>query len=127
MTPTSDSRKPYLVVADRLRERIAAGEFAAGERLPAWREFGTQYRVSPNTVERAVRVLQTEGLLVTEQGRGTFVRDGASEALQAAGSPEFRELSAKLDDVVQALQDLGGRVGELERIAQPSRDKRSRG
>jgi hypothetical protein len=49
----SDSRPPYLVVADRLRERIASGEFAPGSQLPSGKELAAQYcRSSQHRVER---------------------------------------------------------------------------
>lgn len=126
MSQTNDSRPPYLVVADRLRSRIAAGEFGPDAQLPTGKELANQYGVAPNTVLSAIRLLRDEGLVYSQQGRGTFVHVGAIEDLRAAASPEFRDLSAKLDDVMQALQDLGDRVTALERTAQPSRGKRSR-
>jgi GntR family transcriptional regulator len=114
---TSDSRPPYLAVADRLRERIASGEFAPGSQLPAGRELAVEYDVAPNTVLSAIRELRDEGLVISQQGRGTFVRDGASEQLQKGGSPEFRMLNDKLDAIASAIESLTGRVRELEEAA----------
>jgi GntR family transcriptional regulator len=124
VTPSSDSRPAYLVVADLLRERIATGEFVPGAQLPTGRELAEEYDVAPNTVLSAIRQLRDEGLVISQQGRGTFVREGAAEKLRDAASPEFRALSARLDDILGALQDLGSRVSELERTAQPPRGKR---
>jgi GntR family transcriptional regulator len=119
--PTSDSRPPYLAVADRLRERIATGEFAPGSQLPAGRELATEYAVAPNTVLSAIRQLRDEGLIVSQQGRGTFVRDDATEQLHGGGSPEFRLLSEKLDAITAAMEALAARVQELEDAAQATR------
>ena len=127
MTPTSDSRPPYLVVADLLRERIATGEFAPGAQLPTGRELSEEYDVAPNTVLSAIRQLRDEGLVISQQGRGTFVREGATEKLRDAASTEFRALAEKLDDMMTVVQDLSDRVVELERMAQPSKGKSSRG
>jgi len=63
---------PYLQAAAEIRRRIAAGEF--GPRLPSNMKLADQLGVAPMTVQRALRVLKDEGLIVTEPGRGTFVR-----------------------------------------------------
>lgn len=126
MSPTNDSRPPYLAVADRLRERIAAGEFPPGSQLPTGRELADQYDVAPNTVLAAIRQLRDEGLVYSQQGRGTFVHEDATAALRAASSPEFRELSAKLDDIMGVVQNLAARVSELERMTHPSKGSRPR-
>lgn len=117
MPDTSDSRPPYLAVADRLRERIASGAFAPGSQLPPGRELATEYAVAPNTVLSALRALREEGLVVSQQGRGTFVREGAAEQLRAGTSPEFRLLSDKLDAITAAMETLAARVNDLEETA----------
>lgn len=65
----------YREVADRLRQRIADGVYAAGLRIPTERELIDEFGVSAITVRRAVRDLTTEGLLFGRQGLGTFVTD----------------------------------------------------
>ena len=62
---------PYQQVAARIRERIQAG--ALGPRLPSYMNLAHELEVSPMTVQRAIKVLRDEGLLVTRPGRGTFV------------------------------------------------------
>jgi GntR family transcriptional regulator len=122
----SASRPAYVQLAELLKARIAAGEFSPGDQLPTGKALAHEYGVAPNTVLNAIRALRDEGIVSSQQGRGTFVRDGAIEDLRAAASPEFREMSAKLDEVVRVLEDLGGRVTALERTAQvSSRDNRS--
>ena len=64
----------YRQIADRLRERIASGELAPGDRLPSEAELMDTYSAARATVRQAVGVLRSEGLVVAEQGRGAFVR-----------------------------------------------------
>jgi GntR family transcriptional regulator len=118
---TSDSRPPYLAVADRLKERIASGEFAPGSQLPSGRELAAEYAVAPNTVLSAIRQLRDDGLVVSQQGRGTFVREDAAVQLRSGGSPEFRLLMERLDAMAGALDVLSARVTELEDAAQTVR------
>jgi DNA-binding LacI/PurR family transcriptional regulator len=71
-----DAHKPlYLKIADRLRSDITAGKFIVGEKIPSRQELVRQFRTTPVTLDRAVRVLMDEGLLYSENGRGTFVAD----------------------------------------------------
>jgi GntR family transcriptional regulator len=62
----------YREIADRLRERVAAGEFAAGRLLPSEAELSLQYGASRVTVRRALEVLRDEGLVDARQGFGWF-------------------------------------------------------
>lgn len=61
-------------IATDLRVQIEAGEIAEGSRLPAVRNLATRYGVSRNTVNKAIRILQNEGLVTTKHGSGAYVR-----------------------------------------------------
>src|SRR6266566_6005858 len=65
---------PYERIVDELRAEILTGRRAAGERLPSEHELADHYGTSRPTVRRAVARLKAEGLVVTSQGRGAFVR-----------------------------------------------------
>jgi DNA-binding transcriptional regulator YhcF (GntR family) len=58
-----------------LRRRIDAGSLAPGERLPPVRALADELDLSPNTVAKAYRALEREGVLVTRGRRGTFVAE----------------------------------------------------
>jgi GntR family transcriptional regulator len=70
----SSLEPPYAQVARGLREHIMDGEYRAGDRLPSEAELCTLYGVSRMTVRRAVTLLAQDGVVYTENGRGTFVR-----------------------------------------------------
>lgn len=59
-------------VAEILRERIRAGEIT--RRLPGERSLQQETGVAPQTIRRAIRELEAEGLVVTVPGRGSFVK-----------------------------------------------------
>ncbi|HEY5358110.1 MAG TPA: GntR family transcriptional regulator [Streptosporangiaceae bacterium] len=65
----------YLRVADGIAARIESGEFV--HKLPAERELAEDYGVAYQTVRRSMRVLRDRGLIITRQGRGTFVDPAA--------------------------------------------------
>ncbi|NWF30662.1 GntR family transcriptional regulator [Streptomyces sp. PKU-EA00015] len=65
---------PYLQVADALRARIKAGEWAIGEKLPSRARFAEEYGVGQSVAQRAMERLIIEGLLEGRAGSGTYVR-----------------------------------------------------
>ncbi|MGE5585675.1 MAG: GntR family transcriptional regulator [Bacillota bacterium] len=97
--PGVDRAKPvplYHQVKESLRERIEAGEWPPGERIPTEKELAAEYAVSQITVRQALARLASEGLVERCQGRGTFVSQpsvvqdildlgGFSAALASAG------------------------------------------
>ena len=70
----SSFEPPYSQVARGIREHIVTGEYRSGDRLPSEAELCAMYGVSRMTVRRAVALLVRDGVVFTENGRGTFVR-----------------------------------------------------
>jgi len=71
-----DARSPmpiYEQVAAQVRHAVASGVLRKGDALPSVRQLAVSLRVNPNTVARAYRDLEAEGVVETQQGRGTFV------------------------------------------------------
>jgi GntR family transcriptional regulator len=70
----TDPRPAYQQVADQLRASIYARELQPGDKMPSERELVERYGLAHGTVRQAINVLRTEGLVVSVQGRGSFVR-----------------------------------------------------
>lgn len=98
VTINKTSAKPYyeqLVLS--IKEDILQGILAPGERLPSVREMAKQLLMNPNTVSKAYKVLETEQVIVTVKGKGTFVK------AQEAGLRDERriqELKEQVDQLV---------------------------
>lgn len=76
-----DSYEPaYSQLASILRESMAAGLLRPGDQLPSEAQLVERYGVSPMTVRRAINLLADQGVVVAEQGRGTFVKPVAMSA-----------------------------------------------
>lgn len=69
--PFDHPRPTYLQVADSVAARIQAGEFT--RQLPGERSLAKEYSVAVMTVRHAMEVLRERRLIITRQGRGTFV------------------------------------------------------
>ena len=73
-------RPIYAQIGDRIKFAVAAGLLKPGALVPSVRELSKQLVVNPNTVARAYRDLQGEGILGTVRGTGLQVEAGAVEA-----------------------------------------------
>ena len=69
----------YRQVIEQVKFAIARGDLRPGDRLPTVRQLAVDLSINPNTVIRAYRELEIEGMLQTQQGSGTFVGDRRPE------------------------------------------------
>lgn len=76
-----DPRPPYQQVANALRAAILTKKFAPGDKLPSGSELAQRYGVARMTVQQAVRLLREEGLVVSRQGSGIYVRERTTRAV----------------------------------------------
>jgi GntR family transcriptional regulator, histidine utilization repressor len=65
-------RPPYLRISEELKRALARGRYPPGARMPSEAELVARFGVSRMTVNRALRELVDDGLVVRVQGRGTF-------------------------------------------------------
>jgi len=65
----------YRQIIEQVKFAIARGDLGPGDRLPTVRQLAVDLSINPNTVIRAYRELEIEGILDTHQGSGTFVGD----------------------------------------------------
>lgn len=65
----------YIQIAESLLDRIESGELEPGDRLPSERELSRKLGVNRMTLRRALRLLETQGLLVRRRGDGTYIAE----------------------------------------------------
>jgi DNA-binding transcriptional regulator YhcF (GntR family) len=64
---------PYLQLVQQIRQAVRMGVLDVGDRLPTVKEVVAELAINPNTVQKAYRELEHEGLVEGRQGVGTFV------------------------------------------------------
>lgn len=69
----------YTQLMSQIKHLIATSELQPGDQLPTVRQLAADLRVNFNTVARAYRLLDEEGIISTQHGRGTFILDPPSE------------------------------------------------
>ncbi len=92
----------YVQVKDKITSDIRLSVYKAGDKLPTERELSQLLGVSRNTISQAYRELEFEGILISLQGRGTFVAD-RDDKVRAANRRDLlqRVIDVALEESIQ--------------------------
>jgi GntR family transcriptional regulator len=93
----------YLQIIEQIRQRIAVGDWPAGEQLPSIRQLASDLGVSVITVKRAYFELEREGVILTQHGKGSVVADGVDVGARI----HEQDFAKHLEQVVR----IGGLLG----------------
>src|SRR5438046_3752304 len=90
-----DSRSgvsPYLQVVHQVRHALRLGLLREGDQLPTVKDVVARLAINPNTVLKAYRELERDGLVAARPGVGTFVTRTLADTTLAAHEPLRRDL-----------------------------------
>ncbi len=104
----------YLQVVEQIKHLIAGGQLKAADQLPTVRQLAVELRVNPNTVARAYTQLAEEGVISTQQGRGTYVLEMPPPADQRRLRRE--KLVTVVDAFLRDVERMGYAPVELEKV-----------
>ena len=94
---------PYLQLVHQVRQSLLLGYLQEGDQLPTVKDVASDLAINPNTVVKAYRQLEHEGLASGRPGQGTFIKATASAAL-----PEAQQaLRASLEEWLRAAEEAG--------------------
>ncbi|MER7955173.1 winged helix-turn-helix domain-containing protein [Streptomyces sp. NPDC096030] len=104
-------------IAADIRQQLVSGDLGPGDQLPAARDLAKRYGVTLVKVQNAYRELSEEGLVVSQQGRGTFVIDPSQpDAGGRRGGSAFVALATEMSAMHETIRQLGDRIERLEQI-----------
>ena len=106
----SDKRPMYLQIMEQIKRRISVGDWTEGQAIPSIRQLAVDLQVSVITVKRAYLELEREGVIVTQQGKGSHVAStpGLGARLQE------QEFEQHLEEAIRLAALLGIRPRELQ-------------
>jgi len=108
----------YRQIIEQVKFAIASGGVQAGEQLPTVRQLSVDLSINPNTVIRAYRELEIEGVIESHQGSGTFVSNHKPEIDQL-------EKQRMLDQILTDLMARASTYGfTLEEVAEALRRRK---
>lgn len=114
-----DNERPiYVQLVEKLKAEIVSEKLKQGERLPSVRELALIARVNPNTMQKALAELESEGLVYTERTNGKFVTTNKEliEKIKKQLAEEkiinflndMKNIGITNIDAIKYLQELGG-------------------
>lgn len=118
----TDSRPLYLQILEQIRARVAAGDWPPGKELPSIRALAATLKVSVITIKRAYLDLESEGVIVTRHGKGSFVAESRTRSLSS--KPQDRKLDEHLGAAAEIAQQLGLSHEELSARLRLAMEKR---
>lgn len=100
-------------IAYRILYAIARGVYRPGDKLPTVRDVAARLRVNPNTVSKAYRDLERDGVLVSRRGTGVFVHE---DALRTALERRQALVLERFERAVHEALDAGLEGAEIEEV-----------
>ena len=107
----SDHRPMYLQIMEQVKQKVAVGDWAPGDEIPSIRQLAMDLLVSVITIKRAYLELEREGVIVTQQGKGSIVAQNPGLAPRLYN----QEFSEHLEKVAQLGELLGLSSDEIAR------------
>jgi GntR family transcriptional regulator len=101
----------YQQIADQIRDRILAGEWAGGARIPSVRELAATIGVNPNTVTKSYQALLDRQIIENQRGIGYFVTTVATRKILAEIKREF--VRDELPRMFRTMRVLGMTINDL--------------
>lgn len=103
---TAEDLQPYQRIVQDVKDQVRLGRLQSNDKLPSTRELADHYGVAPGTVQRALADLRTEGVVYSHQGRGSFIRESALDAVADPTSQAIKRLEEKVADLSERLERL---------------------
>lgn len=111
----------YLQVIEQIKRSVAIGVLGAGEQLPTVKQLALDLTINPNTVAKAYRELERDGVIETSPGRGSFVKsNGVAESTKAAATDVARDA---LQAAVREAKSVGLSADDVRTLANAAIDR----
>jgi len=116
LKPNPSSGVPiYLQLMEQVKHAIETGALRPGEQLPSIRPLAEELVVNPNTIAKAYRELEHEGVIELRQGAGAFVSDKAPTKKDA---DRLRAAQATIASAIEKLRERGVTEEEIRRLVE---------
>jgi DNA-binding transcriptional regulator YhcF (GntR family) len=104
--------QPYQRIVQDVKGQVRLGQLKGNDKLPSTRELADHYGVAPGTVQRALAELRTEGVVYSHQGRGSFIRESAVDAVADPTARAIKQLEERVEELSERLERLEAGKGK---------------
>lgn len=108
----NDTQPIFVQITNLLFERILAGDWIPGDRIPSVRDLAIELEVNPNTVMRTYDRLQSTEVIINKRGIGYYLDDQAHQKVLDIRRTEF--MAAELPVLIKNMQLLGITPADIE-------------
>ncbi|MGY0071731.1 GntR family transcriptional regulator (plasmid) [Streptomyces sp. QTS137] len=102
----TEDLQPYQRIVQEVKDQVRLGRLKGNDKLPSTRELADHYGVAPGTVQRALTELRTDGVIYSHQGRGSFIRETAVDAVADPTAQAIKQLEQQVADLTERLERL---------------------
>lgn len=108
----SNDKPIFIQLAELIKCEIISGKYQNGDKLPSVREFALTFQVNPNTVQKALQLLEDEGLIITDRTNGKFVASN-SKLLE---SHKNKLIKLEIDLFLEKMKSFGLSINEIKEL-----------
>ena len=113
MTIKFSNDKPiFIQLAELIKSEIMSKKYLTGEKLPSVREFAFEFQVNPNTVQKALQVLEDSGLIFTDRTNGKFVSNNQNQLK----NHKSKAIKQEIDFFFEKMKSFGLTPSEIKEI-----------
>ncbi|MBL8228316.1 MAG: GntR family transcriptional regulator [Bryobacterales bacterium] len=105
----------YLQLMEQVKHAVATGALRAGDQLPGLRKLAESLVINPNTVAKAYRELEHEGVIELRHGSGAFITE---RAVASTSMEAMRRAEQMAKDLVRHLLESGLTEEEIRRLVE---------
>ncbi len=108
----SNDKPIFMQLAELIKSEIISGKYQTGDKLPSVREFAFEFQVNPNTVQKALQLLEDDGLIITDRTNGKFVASN----LKQIESQKNKLINQEVNLFVEKMKSLGLEINQIKEI-----------
>lgn len=121
MTYKFSNDKPIFVqIFEQVQSEIVSGRLKQGQKLPSVRQLAEEYKVNPNTIQKALSLLEDKELIFTDRTNGKFV----SHSKNLITREHEQIIEIKINDFFEEMQKLGYSEKEIIKLIKKREKKK---
>ena len=108
----SNDKPIFLQLVDYIKSDIISGKFKTNEKLPSVREFALMYSVNPNTIQKALQILEDEKLITTDRTNGKYI----SKSSKQIENNKLKTINNEIDAFFEKMKNFGLEINEIKEL-----------
>lgn len=100
-----DPRPLYEQIKYKIKDLIISGVITPGEKIPSVRELAQSLTINPNTIQKAYKDLESEGIIYSVKGKGNFISQLDKSSIDTRRNELFAEIAKTTEELIYLQTD----------------------